>query len=126
MAMTLLVHHRKLDKWLQPGGHCDPGETALEAALRETWEETGVSASALSPNRLFDIDIHRIPARADAPAHLHYDARYILVAEPGITATSHESHAVEWVSLEEALRRNPEQSIARMVAKAKALMDDNS
>ncbi len=121
MAMTLLVHHRKLDKWLQPGGHCDPGETALTAAVREALEETGVSATALSPVQLFDIDIHAIPARADVPAHLHYDARFILVAEPGITAVSHESHAVEWVSLEEALRRNPEESIARMIAKARAL-----
>jgi len=118
---TLLVHHRKLGKWLQPGGHCDPGETALEAAIREALEETGVSAAALSPTLLFDIDIHAIPARPDAPAHLHYDARYMLVAEPGATSVSHESHAVEWVSMEEALHRNPEQSIARMIAKAKAL-----
>jgi 8-oxo-dGTP pyrophosphatase MutT (NUDIX family) len=122
ITRTLLVHHRKLGKWLQPGGHCDPGETALEAAVREAWEETGVSASALSPESLFDIDIHQIPARADTPDHLHYDARYILIAEIGTTVTSHESHAVEWVSMEEAVRRNPEQSISRMIAKAKSLL----
>jgi len=122
LTRTLLVHHRKLDKWLQPGGHCDPGETALEAAVREAWEETGVSGSALTPDCLFDIDIHRIPARPDTPEHLHFDARYILMAEPSLTTTSHESHAVEWVSLEEAVRRNPEQSIARMIDKTKALL----
>ena len=121
MTMTLLVHHRKLGKWLQPGGHCEPGETALEAAIREAWEETGVSAVALTPDQLFDIDIHAIPAHAGTPAHLHYDARYILVAESGDTVASHESHAVDWVSMEEALRRNPEPSITRMIAKAKAL-----
>lgn len=122
LTMTLLVHHRKLDKWLQPGGHCDPGETTLEAALRETFEETGIRASAASPDKLFDIDIHEIPLRADAPAHLHYDARFLLIAEPGDTVVSHESHAVEWVSTEEALCRNPEPSIARMVAKSKTLV----
>ena len=84
-------------------------------------EETGVYASALYPDQLFDIDIHEIPARADTPAHLHYDARFILVAEAGDTVVSHESYAVEWVSMEEALRRSPGRSIARMVAKEKAL-----
>jgi len=101
MTMTLFVHHRKSGKWFQPGGHCEPGETALEAALREALEETGVYASALYPDQLFDIDIHEIPARADTPAHLHYDARFILVAEAGDTVVSHESYAVEWVSMEE-------------------------
>lgn len=118
-SASLLVHHRKLDKWLQPGGHCDPGETAFQAALREAFEETGVTGTPASPGRLFDIDVHRIPARPDAPEHLHYDARYLLVAEPGATTLSHESHAVEWVGLEEASIRNPERSIARMIAKVK-------
>jgi 8-oxo-dGTP pyrophosphatase MutT (NUDIX family) len=129
MALTLVVHHRKLDKWLQPGGHCDPGETSLEAALREALEETGVTASPADAATMFDIDIHPIPARAaksgDAaggtPAHLHYDARWLLLASPGTTSVSDESHAVEWVSLDEAVRRNPEESIARMVRKVRKL-----
>ncbi len=129
MAMTLMVHHRKLDKWLQPGGHCDPGETCLEAALREAREETGAVASPADPATMFDIDIHPIPARAASPddaaggtpAHLHYDARWLLLALPGATNVSDESHAVEWVSLDEALRRNPEESIARMVRKVRKL-----
>lgn len=118
---TLLVHHRKLDKWLQPGGHCEAGETALQTAVREALEETGAMGTPSSPCRLFDVDIHRIPARPDAPEHLHLDARYLLVAEPGTTTASHESHAVEWVSLDEAARRNSEPSIARMIAKVRAI-----
>ena len=124
-SASLLVHHRKLDKWLQPGGHCEPGETALQAAIREAFEETGVTGTPASPGRLFDIDIHSIPARPDAPGHLHYDARYLLIAEPGATTPSHESHAVEWVGLEVASIRNPERSIARMIAKAKTRSHDD-
>lgn len=117
---TLLVHHRKLGKWLQPGGHCEPGETSMDAAVRETLEETGVVAAPRSDG-IFDIDVHPIPARRDEPAHVHYDVRYLLVAEPGPTTVSEESRAVEWVDLEEAVRRNPDPSIARMASKALAL-----
>lgn len=60
-------------------------------------------------------------ARGSEPAHSHYDVRYLLVAEPGATTVSDESRAVEWVGLDEAERRNPEPSIARMAAKARAL-----
>lgn len=121
MTQTLLVHHRKLGKWLQPGGHCEPGETALQAAVREALEETGVHATPFSPDRIFDIDIHNIPERPEAPAHVHYDVRFLLVAPPGHTSVSDESHAVAWVPFDEARRRNPEASMARMVDKARAL-----
>jgi 8-oxo-dGTP pyrophosphatase MutT (NUDIX family) len=121
MTMTLLVHHRKLEKWLQPGGHIEAGETALQAAMREAFEETGVPAIPYAPGQIFDIDIHAIPDRPDTPAHYHYDVRFLLVAQPGQTTVSHESHAVEWVRFDEALRRNPEESIVRMLAKASAL-----
>ena len=120
-TMTLLVHHRKLGKWLQPGGHCEAGETALQAAVREATEETGAIATPFSPDQVFDIDIHQIPDRPEAPAHLHYDVRFLLVAAPGQTTVSHESHAVEWMPFDEALRRNDEASISRMLAKAEAL-----
>lgn len=120
LRRTLLVHHAKLDKWLQPGGHCEPGETSTEAAVRETREETGVAAAPFMPG-IFDIDIHPIPARGGEPAHAHYDVRYLIVAEPGATTVSDESRAVEWVDLDEAVRRNPEPSITRMAAKARAL-----
>jgi len=121
MTMTLLVHHRKLGKWLQPGGHCEAGETALQAAMREALEETGVRAVPYAPDQIFDIDIHSIPDRPDTLAHFHYDVRFLLVAQPGQTSVSHESHAVEWVRFDEALRRNQEESIVRMLAKASAL-----
>jgi len=77
---TLLMHHRKLARWLQPGGHCD-GETDVRAAAtREVAEETGLAQTQLLED-LFDIDVHQIPARKGEPAHLHYDLRFLFIAD---------------------------------------------
>jgi 8-oxo-dGTP pyrophosphatase MutT (NUDIX family) len=82
---ALLIHHKKLGKWLQPGGHVDDEDsTFFDAALREAREETGLDDLApLKPHRrasLVDVDVHAIPARADEPAHFHYDLRFGFVA----------------------------------------------
>jgi len=87
---VLLLHHRKLDRWLQPGGHADPGESSgEEVALREALEETGVSGLALHPRaaRPLDVDLHDIPARPGEPAHQHLDLRYLVQAPAGATLT---------------------------------------
>jgi 8-oxo-dGTP pyrophosphatase MutT (NUDIX family) len=87
---VLLLHHRKLDRWLQPGGHADPGEASGEAvALREALEETGVEGLVLHPGapRPLDVDIHDIPARPGEPAHQHLDLRYLVLAPMGATLT---------------------------------------
>src|SRR5438132_8205968 len=74
-----LVHHAKLNRWLQPGGHADDSDAgSLEAtALREAGEETGLSV-VLHPTapRPLDLDVHRIPERKGEPAHHHLDVRY--------------------------------------------------
>jgi 8-oxo-dGTP pyrophosphatase MutT (NUDIX family) len=83
---VLLLHHRKLDRWLQPGGHADLGEQSGEdVALREVREETGLRSFRLHPAapRPLDVDVHEIPARPGEPAHAHLDLRYLVVAEEG-------------------------------------------
>ena len=80
---VLLLHHRKLRRWLQPGGHAEAGERSGEAvALREAREETGIEGLTLHPTapRPLDVDVHPIPARGDEPAHRHLDLRYLVVA----------------------------------------------
>jgi len=84
----LLVRHRALQRWLQPGGHLERGELPLVAARREAEEETGARglgaldwhADGPDPARALplDIDVHPIPARPERgePAHLHLDFRY--------------------------------------------------
>lgn len=100
----LLLLHKKLGKWLQPGGHGEPGEIdPLKVALREAHEETSLSGLVLAPNAPspFDLDVHEIPARPDAPAHEHLDIRYLLTFEKGSIPKldPNESHAWAWVPL---------------------------
>jgi len=111
---TLLVHHVKLNKWVQPGGHADGEENILNVALREAEEETGLKNLNLS-SAIFDIDIHPIPTRKDFPEHLHYDIRFWMEgAETEKIVVSEESHDVRWVLLEELERFTRERSVLRM------------
>ena len=79
----LLLHHRKLHRWLQPGGHAETGESVgEEIALREAREETGIATLAICPGapRPLDVDVHAMPAHGSDPAHLHLDLRYVVIA----------------------------------------------
>ena len=74
---VLLTHHRKLDRWLQLGGHADGDVDLARVALREAEEESGLDGLTLEGG-LFDLDRHWIPERGDVPGHWHYDARYVV------------------------------------------------
>lgn len=111
---VLLMHHRKLGMWLQPGGHADGDSDLTRVALREAQEETGVRDLQIEGG-IFDLDRHRIPARANEPEHWHYDVRYVVRAsEDDRFTVNEESHALAWrsvaevaadVSLDNSLRR---------------------
>ncbi|HYP18044.1 MAG TPA: NUDIX hydrolase [Opitutus sp.] len=117
-SRTLLTHHRKLDKWLQLGGHADGDPDLVAVALREAREESGLSALKVVSGEIFDFDRHWIPERKGEPAHYHYDLRFLIEADPGepLVVTS-ESKDLAWVDLAEVARLNPEESMARMVRK---------
>jgi 8-oxo-dGTP pyrophosphatase MutT (NUDIX family) len=119
---VLLLHHRKLQRWLQPGGHADPGETTGEAvALREAWEETGILGLALHPRapRPLDVDVHAIPALGDEPAHAHLDLRYLVIApEPGVIARSAvETSDARWFGWDELPGLDLDPGLVRALAK---------
>ena len=114
---TLLVHHAKLNKWVQPGGHADGDENILAVALREAEEETGVKTFNVKEN-IFDIDIHTIPLRKEFPQHDHYDIRFLLIAnEQDEIIVSEESHDVKWVALDDLEQFTIERSVLRMKEK---------
>lgn len=116
---VLLLHHTKLNRWLQPGGHADGEENVAAVACREAFEETGLTSLHAASQEIFDLDVHQIPARKDEPEHFHYDIRFLLTASPEEPfMANHESKAIAWVPLNEAAGRClNEASIVRMVKK---------
>jgi len=121
---ALLVHHRKLDRWLQPGGHVEDDASVLAAARREVEEETGLKSVEVYSNEIFDLDIHPIPARKNEPAHLHYDVRFLFIADPGQSLQlSEESHDLRWFTNAEVHATGEGRSIDRMIEKALRTVD---
>lgn len=119
---VLLMHHRKLDRWFQPGGHCDGDPDVQAVAEKEVLEETGIGNLQLLQSGIFDIDVHLIPANRDVPAHFHYDVRFAF----GINADQHivlnsESKDVQWIPLPAVQDFHDSESIMRMVRKTTAL-----
>ena len=111
---VLLTHHKKLGRWLQLGGHSDGEPDALRVALREAGEESGLAVEALSP-RVFDLDVHAIPARRDDPAHHHFDVRFALCADAGRDfVVSGESFDLAWVEVAQLGAYTEEESMLRM------------
>jgi len=100
----LLHHHRRLDRWLQMGGHLEDGETPVEAALREAAEESGLRDLRIVSEGIADLDVHVIPAGRGEPEHRHFDVRYIArTGSPdAIAMDANESKALQWVHLDRA------------------------
>jgi len=117
----LLVHHAKLERWLQPGGHVEAGDSSLlEAARREVLEETGVGGLVPLGDRVFDVDVHDIPSRPKEAAHRHFDVRFAFVAESEKLVASEEVRAARWVELPAVAQLNPEESVVRCVKRLMA------
>lgn len=119
---VLLHHHGKLDKWLQLGGHADGEPHVLNVALREAQEESGLTSVRPVTDGIFDVDIHRIPARGAEPEHFHYDVRFLLEADRGepLRITS-ESKDLQWVPIGRIGELTQEESMLRMVRKMAAV-----
>lgn len=117
----LLVHHRRLARWLQPGGHVEPQDASvLDAARREAREETGVLALELPSDGILDVDVHEIPAAGDRPAHVHYDVRYLFTTiEAEVTAALAEVREARWFPAETMKDVGTDESLLRAIAKAR-------
>lgn len=114
---ALLTHHRKLGRWLQLGGHVEADHSIQDAATREAREESGIDNLHLLDRKLFDIDVHLIPARKTEPEHFHYDFRFIFQSMTDLFSVSDESHGLAWVRLSEIKGPDSDASIVRMARK---------
>ena len=123
-SRVLMMHHKKLDKWFQPGGHADGDGDILGVALRETVEETGMDDSQvrLVSEDVFDVDIHSIPSMHGEPQHEHIDVRFLVEIDDSLTVPGNdESHEILWINLRDVLRYNNNRSTYRMMEKTRVL-----
>ncbi|MBC7774142.1 MAG: NUDIX hydrolase [Phycisphaerae bacterium] len=127
-SSVLLLHHTKLDRWLQPGGHADEQDDSLvETARREAMEECGLAELTLLSPSIFDIDVHEIPARGHEPTHLHYDLRFLFVAPEKIEIKRNllETKAIAWVRIAELCAETTPPSLRRMALKTLNIESDS-
>ena len=119
----LMTHHKKLNMWLQLGGHADGEKDLKSVAIKEAKEESGYNNFSILSEEIFDLDIHNIEPMNDEPEHLHYDVRFLLETDPNgqNIIISEESHDVKWIHLDDILNYNSEESISRMVKKTEKL-----
>jgi 8-oxo-dGTP pyrophosphatase MutT (NUDIX family) len=111
---VVLLHHRKLQRWLQPGGHCDGDANLAAVALREAEEETGLGGMRVHPSAI-DLDVHRVDPPDDGP-HLHLDARFLVLAPPGAEpGGNHESTDIRWAGPAEVEALGVDAGTMRMV-----------
>ena len=112
---VLLIFHPFIKSWFQPGGHIDDGESPIDAAIREVYEETGFvcvpDSLDLEP---IDIDIHEIPAnpKKGENTHLHIDLLYCL-------RISHEEKSTEdltcaWISFDQVESDRIKRALAKL------------
>ncbi|MBP6892670.1 NUDIX hydrolase [Candidatus Babeliales bacterium] len=117
-SKALLLHHAKLNRWFQLGGHCDGDSNVLAVAIKEAQEESGIQNIVAVSTEIFDLDIHEIPANSREQAHDHYDVRFLLkVVGDEELMQNRESKELRWIdkNISELPTDNP--SVVRMFHK---------
>lgn len=120
---VLLNHHRKLDKWMQFGGHADGNPDVLAVAKQENEEETGLKSLQLLQAEPFDVGMRYVPEYNKIPAHVHFDVCFLFKADPAepFQMSERESHEIRWVPLTEVQNyiRADDYSCLRMFEKTR-------
>lgn len=120
-----LIMHRKLQMWLQPGGHIESTDhDVVAAAQREVHEECGLAETSLvqapPPHHapvLFHLDVHTIPATTRTPAHRHFDLRVLLQAHTTELVAASDADAAQWYPLTHIAQLPTDASVRRAAEK---------
>lgn len=117
-SKALLLHHAKLNRWFQLGGHCDGDLDVLAVAIKEVQEESGIQNIVPVSTEIFDLDIHEIPATSREKVHDHYDVRFLLkvVGDEEIIQNK-ESKELRWIGKNRAELPTNNASVVRMFDK---------
>jgi len=124
LGHLLLHHHRRLNRWLQMGGHLESGEDPGAAALREGAEESGLTDLRFVTGEIADLDVHSIPAGRGEPEHRHYDVRYIARTDSAdsIAADVRESNQLMWFDLDRAAELMQGEESLRVIQKIRRVL----
>lgn len=115
---ALLTHHKKLNIWVQLGGHADGDPDIKMVALKEAHEESGIEDFTFMLPGIYDIDVHALPNACE----YHYDVRFLLQAAAGSDfKVSEESHDLAWVDLNDIQQYSPERSVLRLAEKLRII-----
>jgi 8-oxo-dGTP pyrophosphatase MutT (NUDIX family) len=115
---VLLIFHKKLGIWVQPGGHVEASDASLAAAARrEVAEEVGLTLPFEAQASVFDIDIHAIPARKDEPPHEHFDVRFCFQSPTRSIAINDEVVDARWAPLAQIDQLTTDESVLRAIRK---------
>lgn len=122
VTSVLLHHHRKIDQWLQLGGHSDGDSHTLRVALTEAEEESGLKGFHVVSENIFDIDIHEFPALDDFPAHLHYDVRFLfqISSDLPLTKADRESKDLAWIPIKRIMAEDSFLLVRKLVGRLDA------
>ncbi len=129
----LLHFHKRLNRWLQVGGHADYETDFSRVALREAQEETGLPDLAFYPSDNpivpIDYDAHTFPQRKDIPEHFHLDFRYVLTTHKPDDVSPEDGESVEfkWLTFEEALSliSDEDHGLRRLLQKVAGLFEED-
>lgn len=117
-SKALLMHHAKLDRWFQLGGHCDGDSNVLNVAIKEAQEESGITEIIPVHINIFDIDVHLIPANSREAVHFHYDVRFLLYTPTQETTVQNsESKELRWIEKNQQTLPTNNPSVVRMFNK---------